>query len=248
MVARKGGLTGSKRVKEQETAGSRAKKVVESAKSLLDNVSSGASKVVEATATVSNTVGNLAQIATPDGYQKGYQSASLAHRSDVYGIGFPKQDFNSMMPSDLLNPQIELQASEEQLTKGLQTYAGGVRAQQLYQAGYKYFEETGKTRQQYHKAEIAHIKASTLGVKVDHEIVNFDIANVELDTNFEKLRQTNLVNVQAKITTQHFENEVQQLRLFYEAKERNKVAQIQALDYQSMQIEQKYLSKTKGGF
>ncbi|MBN3893821.1 MAG: hypothetical protein HWQ41_00485 [Nostoc sp. NOS(2021)] len=199
-------------------------------------------------ATVGKTVNDLTQIVTPGGYSKGFQSSTLSHKTDIYnGLNFPEQDFSGMIPSDLMNPQIELQATEEQLTKGLQTYAGGVRAQQLLQASFGYIEEIGKTAQRYHKSKIAAIKSATLGVKAQSEIVGFDIANVELDINREKLAQSDQKLVQAKITTTHFKNETEQLRLFYEATERKKEIQIRVLDSQSQDVMQKYLSKSMQG-
>jgi hypothetical protein len=244
---RKGGLTGSSRV-DENSVGSRAKRVVDEAKNLLGNISQGSSTITDIGASVSKTITDVAQIVKPGGYDKGYQSSNLTHKSSPHGsLSFPKQDFSGMIPGDLLNPQIELQATEEQLTSGLQTYAGGLRAQKLLQAGFKYIEQVGNTAQQYHKAEASVVKAATLEVKTQSEIVNFDVANVDLDTNREKLIQADEKLIQARITTKHFQNETEQLRLFYEATERKKDAQIQALDAQTQDVIQKYLSKSMQG-
>ncbi|MHC0068436.1 hypothetical protein ACWATR_37165 [Nostoc sp. UIC 10890] len=249
MVARsrKGGLTGSKRVADN-SPGARAKAVVDAAKETLGSVSQIASKAVDVGASIGKAANDVSQMVKPGGYQKGFQSSSLNHKSDVHGgLSFPAQDFSGMIPSDLLNPQIELQATEQQLTSGLQTYSGGVRAQKLLQAGFKYIEEIGKTAQQYHKAETSVIKAATQGIKTQSEIVNFDITNVELDINREKLTQTDEKLVQSRITTTHLKNETEQLRQYYEATERKKQAQIQTLDAQTQDIIQKYLSNSLEG-
>lgn len=244
MVARKGGITGSKRVKEQteNSIGAKAKRVAEQALASLSNVSEVSAKVVETTAQVAKTTGDVAQIVRPGGYEKGYQSSALTHKSDVYGgVTFPKQDFSGMTPSDLLNPQIELQATDEQLTQGLAIYAGASRAQELLQAGFKYIEEVGKTTQQYYKAEQSIIKGATEGVKVQQEIVNFDIANVNLAIGEEKLLQTDEKLVQAKVTTLAYRNETEQMRMFFEAKEQKKTAEIQRFQAESQKIIQQYL-------
>lgn len=244
MVARKGGLTGSKRVKEQaeNSIGARAKRVADDALASLGNVSQVASKVVETTAQVGKTLGDISQTIKPSGYQNGFQSSSLTHKSDVYGgLAFPVQDFGGMIPSDLLNPQIELQATDEQLTSGLATYAGASRAQELLQAGFKYIQEIGQTKQLYHKAEQSIIKGATEGVKVQQEIVNFDIANVNLATNQEKLLQADEKLIQARVSTKAYQNETELMRLFFEAKEQKKNSEIQRLQAETQKIIQTYL-------
>lgn len=244
MVTRKGGLTGSKRVKEQSenSVGARAKRVADEAIASLGNVSQVAARVVETTAQAGKTLGDIAQTVKPSGYQNGFQSSSLTHKSDVYGgVAFPAQDFSGMIPSDLLNPQIELQATDEQLTNGLATYAGASRAQELLQAGFKFIQEVGQTRQQYHKAEQSIIKGATEGIKSQQEIVNFDIANVQLATNQEKLSQADEKLIQAKVTTQAYRNETELMRLFFESKEQKKNAEIQRLQAETQKIIQTYL-------
>jgi len=244
MVARKGGLTGSKRVKEQDenSIGARAKRVADDAIASLGNVSQVATKVVETTAQAGKTLGDIAQTIKPSGYQNGFQSSSLTHKSDVYGgVSFPVQDFSALIPGDLLNPQIELQATDEQLTSGLATYAGASRAQELLQAGFKYIQEVGQTRQQYHKAEQSIIKGATEGIKTQQEIVNFDIANVNLSTTQEKLLQADEKLIQARVTTKAYQNETELMRLFFEAKEQKKNSEIQRLQAETQKIIQTYL-------
>jgi len=244
MVTRKGGLTGSKRVKEQDenSIGSRAKRVADDAIASLGNVSQVTAKVVETTAQAGKTLGDIAQTIKPSGYQNGFQSSSLVHKSDIYGgLAFPKQDFSGMIPSDLLNPQIELQVTDEQLTSGLATYAGASRAQELMQASFKYIREVGQTRIEYHKAEQSHIRGATEGIKVQQEIVNFDIANINLATTQEKLLQADEKLIQARVTTKAYQNETELMRLFFEAKEQKKTAEIQRLQAESQKITQTYL-------
>lgn len=244
MVVRKGGITGSKRVKEQgeNSIGAKAKRIADQAIASLGNVSEVTAKVVEATAQVAKVAGDTAQMIRPGGYDKGYQSSALTHKSDVYGgLTFSKQDFSVLIPGDLLNPQIELQATDEQLTNGLATYAGASRAQELLQAGFKYIEDVGKTTQQYYRAEQSVIKGATEGVKVQQEIVNFDIANVNLAINQEKLYQSDEKLVQAKVTTQALRNETEQIRIFFEAKEQKKNAEIQRLRAETQKLIQTYL-------
>jgi len=232
------------RVKEQNenSVGAKAKRIADEAIASLGNVSQVSAKVVETTAQAGKTLGDIAPTIKPNGYQNGFQSSSLSHKSDVYGgIAFPVQDFSGMIPSDLLSPQIELQASDEQLTNGLATYAGASRAQELLQAGFKYIQEVGQTRQQYHKAEQSIIRGATEGVKVQQEVVNFDIANVNLATNQEKLIQADEKLIQARVTSQAYRNETEQMRMFYEAKEQKKNAEIQRLQAESQKIIQTYL-------
>lgn len=244
MVARKGGLTGSKRVKAQaeNSIGAKAKAIADNAMASLGNVSQVATKVVETTAQAAIAVGDIAQIVKPTGYQKGFQSSNLVHKSDVFGgVQFPVQDFNQMIPSDLLNPQIELQATDEQLNSGLEIYRRASNAQMLYQAGFKYINQLGKTTQEYHRAEQSVIKGATEGVKTQQEIVNFDVANINLDINREKLTQADEKLIQARVTTQAYRNETEQMRMFFEAKEQKKTAEINRLKAESATIIQQYL-------
>ncbi|MBG1258421.1 hypothetical protein [Nostoc commune] len=247
MVSRKGGLTGSERVKEQDenSIGARAKRIADDALASLGNVSQATAKVVETTAQAGKTLGDIAQTIKPTGYQNGFQSSALVHKSDVYdGLAFPKQDFSGMIPNDLLNPQIELQASEEQLTNGLAVYAGASRAQQLLSAGCKYIGEVGKTRIEYHKAEQSVIRGSTEAIKVQQEVVRFDTANVNLAIDQEKLIHADEKLIQARVTTQALRNETELQRLFYERMEEKKKADTERLDVEIQRVRQTYL---KGG-
>lgn len=247
MVARKGGLTGSQRVKQQaeNSVGAKAKRIADEAIASLGNVSQVAAKVVETTAQAGKTIGDIAQTVKPSGYQNSFQSSSLVHKSDVYGgLAFPVQDFSGMIPSDLLNPQIELQATDEQLTSGLATYAGASRAQQLLLAGFKYISEVGKTRQEYHKAEQSIIRGATEGIKVQQEVVRFDTANVNLAIDQEKLIHADEKLIQARVTTQALRNETELHRLFYERKEEKKKADIERIEVETQRVRQTYL---KGG-
>lgn len=244
MVARRGGLTGSTRVKNQaeNTIGAKAKAIADSAMASLGTVGKVADKVVETSAQINKTAGDIAQTVKPSGYQNGFQSSNLTHKSNIHGnIDFPVQDFNGMIPSDLLNPVIELQATDEQLNNGLQVYKQATNAQMLYQAGYKFIDQLGKTTQAYHKAEQSIIKGATEGIKTQQEVVNFDIANVNLATNQEKLLQADEKLIQARVTTQAYRNETEQLRSFFEAKEQKKNAEIARLKAESATIIQQYL-------
>jgi hypothetical protein len=127
------------------------------------------------------------------------------------------------------------------LTSGLATYAGASRAQELLQAGFKYIQEVGQTRQQYHKAEQSIIKGATEGIKTQQEIVNFDIANVNLATTQEKLLQADEKLIQARVTTKAYQNETELMRLFFEAKEQKKNAEIQRLQSETQKVIQTYL-------
>ena len=266
MATRKevGGLTGSKRVKKEKenSAGSRAKKVAESAGAVLKEAAVGVGKTAvsgatQAVSSASNSIttgaSQVRQAATnglqarnaitgEQGYTGQYASGQMTRETDVYGgLAFPEQDFNGMIPSDLLNPSIELQATEEQLTHGLSVYAGATRAQQLLQAGFKYIGEIGKTKQLYHKAEQSVIKASTEGVKVQQELVNYDTENIKLDQKIERREQENEKLKQEQIKTLGARNETDQLRLKIEANELKRDAEISNINAQTQNIIQKYL-------
>jgi hypothetical protein len=269
MAARKetGGLTGSKRVKKEKSnsAGTRAKKIAESAGTVLKEAAVGVGKTAISGAT--NTVSNAANTVTTgasqakqaatntlqarnaitgeQGYTGQLASGQLTRNADAYGgLAFPEQDFNSMLPGDLLNPQIELQATEEQLTAGLATYAGATRAQQLYQAGFKYIAEVGKTKQLYHKAEQSVIKGATEGVKVQQEIVNYDTENIKLDQKLERREQEDEKLKQEQIKTLGTRNETEQLRQKIEAQEDKRDAEINSIRAQTQDIIQKYLKNS----
>lgn len=252
-----GSLTGSKRYKEEKakSAGSRAKKVAESAGATLKDVATNTGKtaakagVSVATngaknagqAVANSTQGVMSALSGEGGYKRGFASGQLSREIDAYGgLAFPEQDFTGMMPTDMLNPAIELQVSEEQLTQGLEVYAGATRAQQLLQAGYTYIGEVGKTKQKYHKGQQSVIKAATEGVKVEQEIVNYDIANIQLDQKLEKREQEDEKLKQEQLKTIGTRNETEQVRQKIEVQEQKRDAEIQSILSQTQNIIQKY--------
>ncbi|BDA76594.1 hypothetical protein CAL7716_107600 (plasmid) [Calothrix sp. PCC 7716] len=209
-----------------------------------NTINSVANAVTATAATAANTANNITQALAPTGtgYQGSYQSSQLQTATDIYGgLQMPAVSFDGLMPTDLLHPSGLPQISEQELTQGLAEYAGATRAQKLYQAGFKYIEEVGKTKQQYHKAEQSIIKAATEGVKVQQEIVRFDRQNVELATDREKLEHSNERLKQAQITTTALRNETAQLALKFEAQEGKRDAEIKSIQAQTQDIIQKYL-------
>ena len=245
MATRKenGSLTGSSRYKKEEEA-KKANSVGTKAKQLAESATQAISKTPEVINNAANTVTTqTGKINTVSG-----ASSSLQRTTDAYGgLSIPQTDFNSLIPSNLLKPQIQLQATEEELTVGLENYAGGTRAQRLLQAGYKYIEEVGKTKQQFHKAEASIIKAATEGVKVQQEVVRFDRQNIELSIDYEKLAQTDEKLKQEQIITNATRNETGLLIQKIEATERKKVAEIQSIDAQTQDIIQRYLKTAISG-
>ena len=251
MATRKenGSLTGSSRYKKEEEAkkansvGAKAKKLAESATQSLSQTPEVVSNVSSA---VTSQISAASNIST--GSRQNFASSSLQRHTDAYGgLAIPQTDFNSLIPSNLLKPQIQLLATEEELTVGLENYAGGTRAQRLLQAGYKYIEEVGKTKQQFHKAEASIIKAATEGVKVQQEVVRFDRQNIELSIDYEKLAQTDEKLKQEQIITNATRNETGLLIQKIEATERKKVAEIQSIDAQTQDIIQRYLKTAISG-
>lgn len=251
-----GSLTGSKRYKDEQekkeanSIGGRAKRLANDAgvwkdsEKITGSISNVASAVTNTVASVSNTVGNIKQGISPtgNGYQQSFASSNLEHKSDIYGgLSVPAMDFNGLIPSDLLHPSGLPKISEDELTHGLAEYAGATRAQKLYQAGFKYIEEVGKTKQQYHKAEQSIIKGATEGIKVQQEVVRFDKQNVELGIDREKLEHSNERLRQAQITTTALANETAQLALKFEAQEGKRDAEIHSIKAQTQDIIQKYL-------
>jgi hypothetical protein len=270
MAARRkenGSLTGSARYKAEqetdkkararlkerfETIGEKAKQVADNAGVAFQTVSNAANTVASGAAKVSGVVNNTAQALGSLTHYKGYTghkaSGELTTTGDPYGgVTIPTTDIQSLVPTDLLNPQIQLKATEEQLTAGLAEYAAGTRAQQLLQAGYKYIEEVGKTKQSMHKAQGSIIKGVIEEVKVKQEIVNFDIANVGLEINFEKLNQTNEKLKQEQVKTLAAQNETAQLIEKTEALEGKRSAEIQRIRAQTNDIIQKYLKDSIQG-
>ena len=175
---------------------------------IADNTRSNISTITDNIAAVAGGIGAVAgaitsgraqtagavidvQQATASNYGSSSRRSEIVLETDFYGgLTMPEMDFNGMMPSDLLNPSISVTASEEQLTAGMETYAGATRAQKLYQAAFKYIGEIGKTKQEFHKAQASIIKSATEGIKVQQEIVRFDRQNIELDTDIVKLEQS----------------------------------------------------------
>lgn len=239
----------SVKAKMSDAVGARAKKLAESLGSELqpnEVLSKVANAVTSVASNISQTGNDIKQgiqaIQGYQGYTQGYASNNLVATQDPYGgVAMPLMDFKDLVPQDLLNPSINIKATEEQLTNGLAEYAAGTRAQVLLQAGFKYIEEVGKTKQQYHKAEQSLIKASTEGVKVHQEIVKFDTQKVELAINYEKLEQTDERLKQAQITTLAGKNETQQLVQKFEAMESKREATINQIKAQTADIVQRYL-------
>ncbi len=251
MATRKenGSLTGSTRYKKEAEAkkansvGTKAKQLAESATEALSQTSKVVPNVASAVTTQTSAASSVST-----GSNQTLASSSLQRATDPYGgLTIPVVDFNGMMPSDLLNPQIQLQATEEQLTTGLANYAGATRAQHLMQAGFKYIEEVGKTKQQFHKAEASIIKAATEGVKVQQEVVRFDRQNIELSIDYEKLAQTDEKLKQEQIITNATRTETGLLIQKIAATERKKAAEIQSIDAQTQDIIQRYLKTTISG-
>ncbi len=256
-----GSLTGSKRYKAEKEArvanssGAKAKKLAEQAgadiwdtskklQPVTDTISDVANGVTTATASTASTVNNVRQalVSTGTGYQQTYTSSQLQHQSDVYGsLKIPEMDFQGLVPTDLLHPSGLPKISQDELTSGLAEYAGAKRAMELYQAGFQYINEVGKTKQEYHKAQQSIIKASTEQIKVNQEIVGFDKQNVELAINREKLEHSNERLKQTQITTTALANETSQLALKFEAQEGKRDAEINSIKHQTQDIIQRYL-------
>ncbi len=253
---RKGGLTGSKSLTEN-SAGEKAKAIAEAAGTVLNNVSGAAQTVSNAAGKITSTTSQIAKVGGDAVQairgltgQPGYshQLTNIQHSTDAYGgLAIPQTDYGSLIPSDLLHPQIGLKASEQELTAGLAEYAAGTRAQQLLQAGYKFIEEVGKTKQSENKAKQSIIKAAIEEVKVNQEVVNFDIANIDLAVLGEKRNQSNERLKQQQMTTVAMQNETQQLSRKFEALEDKREAEIQRIQAQTNDIIQKYLKDSIQG-
>jgi hypothetical protein len=170
------------------------------------------------------------------------QRNEIVPATDIYGgLAIPELDFNGMIPTDFLNPNIATTATEEQLTTGLENYAGATRAQKLYQAGFNYISEVGKTKQAMHKAQALVIKASTEGIKVQQEIVRFDRQNIELETDIVKLEQSSEKLNQEGIKLLGLQKETTQITRKIEAVELKRDAEIKAIEAQTQMILQKFL-------
>jgi hypothetical protein len=156
----------------------------------------------------------------------------------------PEMDFNGLIPSDLLNPNITTTATEEQLTAGLENYAGATRAQKLYQAGFNYISEVGKTKQAYHKAQASVIKGVIERVKVQQEIVRFDRQNIELESDIVKREQSAEKLNQENIKLTGMQKETTQITRKIEAIELKRDAEIDAITMQTQMIRQKFLTES----
>jgi len=181
-----------------------------------------------------------AQQATATNYGAGQHRSEIVKETDFYGgITMPEMDFNGLMPSDLLNPNIAVTATEEQLTAGLENYAGATRAQKLYQAGFTYIGEVGKTKQTFHKAQQQIIKGATEAVKVQQEIVRFDRQNIELETDIMKREQSAEKLNQESIKLTGMQKETTQITRKIEALEEMREADIQSVQQRRQMIMQK---------
>lgn len=166
----------------------------------------------------------------------------IVKNTDPYSaVRVPDVDFGALIPSDLLKPAIGVTATPEELSEGLENYAGATRAQKLYQAGFKFVEEVGKTRQAYHKAQGAHIKASTESIKVQQAIVGFDRQNIELEIDKVKLDGAGEKLNQEQVKLLGLRKETTQITRKIEAIEAKREAEINVLDAQTREIRQKYL-------
>jgi hypothetical protein len=190
------------------------------------------------------TAGALVDVqqATATNYGAGQHRSEIVKETDYYGgITMPEMDFSGLMPSDLLNPNLAVTATEEQLTTGLENYAGATRAQKLYQAGFNYISEVGKTKQAMHKAQASVIKGVTEGVKVQQEIVRFDRQNIELESDIVKREQSAEKLNQENIKLTGMQKETSQITRKIEAIELKRDAEINAIEVQTQMIRQKYL-------
>jgi prophage DNA circulation protein len=185
------------------------------------------------------------QQATAGNYGSKSQRSEIVPATDIYGgLAIPELDFNGMIPTDFLNPNIVTTATEDQLTAGLENYAGATRAQKLYQAGFNYIAEVGKTKQAMHKAQASVIKGAIEGIKVQQEIVRFDRQNIELETDGVKLEQSAEKLNQEGIKLLGMQKETTQITRKIEAIELKRDAEIKAVEVQTQMIIQKYLIET----
>ena len=232
--------------KPKNTIGSKASRLAEAANSSLANtvnaISAVSNAITTGTAASKGAAIDFKQAIGGGGGITSGQRHEIERQTDIFGgLTMPEMDFNGMMPSDLLNPSISVTASEEQLTAGMETYAGATRAQKLYQAGFKYISELGRTKQEYHKAQASIIKASTEGIKVQQEIIRFDRQNIELDTDIVKLEQSSEKLNQEGIKLTGLQKETTQIIRKIEAMELRRDAEIKGIEIQTQQITQKYL-------
>jgi hypothetical protein len=181
-----------------------------------------------------------AKQATAGNYGAAQHRSEIVKETDFYGgVAIPEMDFNGLMPSDLLNPNLAVTATEEQLTAGLENYAGATRAQKLYQAGFNYIGEVGKTKQAYQKAQSSIIKGATESVKVQQEIVRFDRQNIELETDIVKREQAGEKLNQEQSKLLGMQKETTQITRKIEAFEAMRDADIQSIQQRTQMILQK---------
>ncbi|OKH41135.1 hypothetical protein NIES2101_34745 [Calothrix sp. HK-06] len=219
--------------------GAKAAEVANTVGTVLQPVTNAINKGIDATVSNGNSLisGNYSTIQTNSSYTQ------IEPITDVYsGVAIPQLKFDSLVPTDLLNPSGLPECSEQQLNDGLKQYASATRAMQLYQAGFKYIGEVGKTKQEYHKAQQSIIKSSTESVKVQREVTKFDTQNVELSSDREKLYQADERLKQQQIITQATRTETSQLIAKVEATEQKRNAEIEALKAQTNEIVSKYLT------
>ncbi|MEG4032017.1 MULTISPECIES: hypothetical protein [unclassified Microcoleus] len=217
----------------------------------INGVTEGASAVaggISAVTGVMTTGKAQAKGAVVDAQQLAGASGSKTKLSEVVlsedsygGLTVPEVDFAGLIPTDLINPAIATTATQEQLTVGLENYAGATRAQKLYQAGFSYIAEVGKTKQLFHKAQASVIKGATEGVKVQQELVRFDRQQVELETDLVKRDQSLEKLTQEQTKLLGLQKETTQLTLKIEAVEAKRDAEIQAVQAQTQMILQKYM-------
>jgi hypothetical protein len=206
-------------------------------------VTGGVSAVANAVTTGrAQTAGALVDVqqATATNYGAAQHRSEIVKETDFYGgLAMPELDLNGMMPTDLLNPNIATTATEEQLTIGLENYAGATRAQKLYQAGFNYISEVGKTKQAMHKAQASVIKGATEAFKVQQEIVRFDRQNIELETDIVKREQSAEKLNQESIKLMGMQKETTQITRKIEAVEAMRDADIQSIQQRRQMILQK---------
>ncbi|MEG4307114.1 hypothetical protein QUB16_31080 [Microcoleus sp. D3_18a_C4] len=211
-------------------------------------VASGVSAVAGAITTGRAATAGVAidvQQSIAGNYGSNSHRSEIVPATDIYGgLTIPELDFNGMIPTDFLNPNIATTATENQLTAGLENYAGATRAQKLYQAGFNYIAEVGKTKQAMHKAQASVIKGATEGIKVQQEIVRFDRQNIELETDGVKLEQSAEKLNQEGIKLLGMQKETTQITRKIEAIELKRDAEIKAVEVQTQMIIQKYLVET----
>jgi len=238
--------------KTKESIGSKAAK-------LAQDTAASLNKGAETIAQVRSNVGAVAGAITTGRAQTvgaavdvkqmvGTDRGASQHRTEIVkdtdcfgGLSVPVTDFGGIVPSDLLKPAIGVTATAEELTEGLENYAAGTRAQKLYQAGYKFIEEVGKTKQARHRAQSSIIKGATEGVKVQQEMVRFDRQNIELETDMVKREQSAEKLNQEDVKLLGMQKETTQITRKIEAIEAKRDAEINVIDTQTRDILQKFM-------